>query len=172
MFSPAFQSLDEKILLKIVSFRFRVFTWIMILFTWTGKGRFWVATAVSVNLVNHFSLVINPYFANAFYAPLLVWMINGVIKRKVARDRPPIANKLIVPLVKQGGYSFPSSHSGSTFSFFFILLWWKFPEAPWIAVWATIVSFSRMYLGVHYLSDVVAGIAVGLLSSVIVYFVF
>lgn len=171
MFSPGIQSADEKFLLHLSKVRFRFLTWIMILFTWTGKGRCWVAVAVSVNLLNRYALVINPYFANAFYAPLLVWMINGLIKRKVARARPPIASKNIIPLVRQGGFSFPSSHAGSTFSFFFILLWWKFPEAPWIALWALIVSFSRMYLGVHYLSDVIAGIAVGLAASGIVYLV-
>ncbi|MGE0634335.1 MAG: phosphatase PAP2 family protein [Pseudobdellovibrionaceae bacterium] len=43
----------------------------------------------------------------------------------------------------------------------------KHPLAPWIGIWAHLVSFSRIYLGVHYSSDVAGGIAVGFLSAVV-----
>lgn len=164
------QTSDEKIILSIQKFRFRPLTWLLVLFTWTGKGRVWVTIAVFLNVFG--KSFFNHYFLKAFYAPLLVWMINGVLKRIYKRDRPAIANKNIVALVKQAGFSFPSSHSGSTFAFAFTLLWWQFPEAKYFFVWATIVSYSRMYLGVHYLTDIVAGILVGLVSSGIIFLIF
>lgn len=167
------QAKDEEILLTLQRFRIRPLNGIMKFFTWTGKGYVWVFVATTINTINHFALIVNPYFPKAFFAPLFVWAINWVIKRKVKRDRPPVANAGIIGLTKTPPcYSFPSSHAGSTFSFFFILLWWKFSEAEWIAYWATIVSFSRMYLGVHYLTDVIAGILVGLLASGIVFLIF
>ncbi|MES2529124.1 MAG: phosphatase PAP2 family protein [Bdellovibrionota bacterium] len=173
MFSPEIQSLDEKILLTIQRFRFKPFTWLMILFTWTGAGKFWWSVALILNGINYFAMIINPYALRAFFAPLLVWAINWFLKRKFKRDRPCTRRKDILALVKMPPCdSFPSSHAGSTFSFFFILLWWEFPEAQWFGVWAAIVSFSRMYLGVHYLSDILGGILVGLISSGIIYFIF
>lgn len=167
------QEWDENLLLTIQKFRNRPLTWLLILFTWTGTGKFWWSTSLLLNLINYFSLIINPYVLKAFFAPLLVWGINWFIKRKVGRLRPCSKRKDIIALVKMPPCdSFPSSHAGSTFSFFFMLLWWEFPEAHWFGWWAAIVSFSRMYLGVHYLTDILGGILVGLLASGIIYYIF
>ncbi len=169
-FPPKLQSLDENILLTIQKFRIRPLTWIMILFTWTGKGKFWIFISVVMNVANYFHTIFNPYVLKALFAPLIVWAVNGIVKRKVLRGRPETCGKGIVPLVREDPrLSFPSSHSGSTFSFFFILLFLQFSEARWIGVWAAIVSFSRMYLGVHYLTDILAGILVGLFAAVVVF---
>lgn len=148
-------------------------TWILIAFTITGYGKFWWAMALGFNAVNLWTPVIPQQFLRAFFSPLVVWMINGVVKRTVRRMRPATASPDIIALVRTPPcFSFPSSHAGSTFAFYFILLWWNFPGAHYFGVWAAIVSFSRMYLGVHYLTDVLGGIFVGLIASLIVYSVF
>lgn len=166
------QELDEKFLLSIQKIRNPVLTWIMTVFTWTGTGRVWWVVALSVNLINRFRLSFPPDFLNAFYAPLLVWGINYVLKKVIKRPRPANKNKAIIPLAKAPCFSFPSSHAGSTFAFFFILFWWDFPKAMPFGIWALIVSFSRMYLGVHYLTDILGGILIGLLASGIIYYAF
>lgn len=173
MFSRRVQKIDETILFSIQRMRIPPLTWIMIFFTWTGMGQFWWVVALSVNLINRFRLSFPPDFLNAFYAPLLVWGINYVLKRVFKRNRPAIANNEIIPMVKTPPcFSFPSSHAGSTFAFFFILFWWDFPKAMPFGIWALIVSFSRMYLGVHYLTDILGGILVGLIASGIIYLIF
>lgn len=166
------QKFDEKILLTIQKFRTPPLTWVMTFFTWTGMGKFWWVVALSANLINHFRLSFPPDFLNAFYAPLIVWAINYVLKKVIKRPRPAVKNPAIKALAKAPCFSFPSSHAGSTFAFFFVLLWWDFPKVVPFGFWALIVSFSRMYLGVHYLTDIIGGILIGLLASGIIYFIF
>jgi undecaprenyl-diphosphatase len=65
------------------------------------------------------------------------------------------------------GYSFPSGHSFCSFTFFGLLIYilWKNkinPYVRWVAsvfffLFATVIAFSRLYLHVHYASDVIAG---------------
>lgn len=71
------------------------------------------------------------------------------------------------------GYSFPSGHTGSSFSVSFILYTLIGGKKGRIAmILATLIGFSRIYIGVHYLSDVIfgaiLGIGIGLLSIKIV----
>ena len=72
------------------------------------------------------------------------------------------------PLIRKvSGFSFPSGHSFSSFTFFGILIYitwhanirkrWKIVIAFFLIVFATIIAFSRVYLRVHFPSDVVAG---------------
>jgi undecaprenyl-diphosphatase len=163
------QTWDEEFLLSIQRYRHPLLTKIMIGFTWTAIGRCWWTSAILLNLISRYYVRLPAELLNAFFAPLLVWAMNYVLKKAIKRDRPSVTNKEITALVKAPCFSFPSSHAGSTFSFFFILWWWHFPWTAAIAAWAAIVSISRMYLGVHYLSDILAGIIVGLISAVLVF---
>jgi undecaprenyl-diphosphatase len=66
--------------------------------------------------------------------------------------------------------SFPSLHAASSFSFASALFFLHHPYAPYALAWAPLVAFSRLYLGVHYLSDLVGGIVIGVLCGALVYF--
>lgn len=78
----------------------------------------------------------------------------------------------IVDGYRGGQYGFASSHAANTFgvAMLFVLMFrnsWR-----WISllfIWAVIVSFSRIYLGVHYPGDVVTGWIVGALAAWISY---
>ena len=76
----------------------------------------------------------------------------------------------IVNGYRGGKYGFASSHAANTMgiAFFFWLLLTSRYRWIWVLfVWATIVAFSRIYLGVHYPGDIVVGMLFGLLSGYI-----
>ena len=78
---------------------------------------------------------------------------------------------------KGGMYGFVSSHAANFFgvlTFVFLVLKQQYRKILWgLLPIALIVSFSRIYLGVHYLSDVVGGAVLGILIAFAVYrFVF
>ncbi len=94
--------------------------------------------------------------------------VGGIIKNLVARERPfqalPHVNKLVGALA----YSFPSSHASNTFAFATgMSYFFRGAALPFFAV-ASIVSFSRIYVGVHYPSDILGGMLWGIASFFIV----
>jgi undecaprenyl-diphosphatase len=100
--------------------------------------------------------------------------INTVIKLGVRRPRP-----LALAGIKQaGGYSFPSGHSSGSFVFFGALVYLIWREARHRAlalsglsaatVVTAMVGRSRVRLRAHYLTDVLAGFALGALWLAII----
>jgi membrane-associated phospholipid phosphatase len=71
-----------------------------------------------------------------------------------------------------GPYSFPSGHTSTAFSLATSLTL-RYPDRPWLITglytYATIVAIGRIYLGVHYPTDILGGIFVGSGSALLVY---
>ena len=106
-------------------------------------------------------------------AALLVDLIlcNLILKNLVARVRPYDVNTAIAILIKKPlDFSFPSGHTAASFAAMTALFLAKMKKA-WIAalILAVLIAFSRLYFYVHYPTDVLGGIVVGILSGVIGY---
>jgi undecaprenyl-diphosphatase len=94
-------------------------------------------------------------------------LLNRLIKDLFARPRPFFEH----PLLLETSYSFPSGHAMESFAVYGMLAYfavltlrsWRARTAVVIgvALLVILIGFSRMYLGVHYFSDVVAGYAAG-----------
>ena len=103
---------------------------------------------------------------------------NVVIKNAVARPRPFNANEeyrgfwLFVSGKEQSEFSFPSGHTTATMASMMAIFLCCNKKWSWTGfVFAFIMGLSRIYLMVHYTTDVIAGLIVGGIAGIIGYFI-
>lgn len=94
---------------------------------------------------------------------------EGIIKHLVNRPRPYETSSLIVPLVARlSSSSFPSGHTANAFAWA-VTLGHYLPKKASIPLFliACLIGLSRMYVGVHYPTDVMAGCLLGVLTALL-----
>ncbi len=121
---------------------FCVFVIMTLLFLWYKRKRGWIA----------------PLWLSLFVSLGITFFLKLIIMR----PRPEVA------LASYNTFSFPSGHAAAVFSTLAILDR-EFPRFKWVWIlFALLVAFSRLYLGVHYLTDVVVGALIGYSVSLLI----
>jgi len=97
-------------------------------------------------------------------AMLATYIVTYGLQNLIARPRP---NDLaVVHQISQP--AFPSAHSSNAFALATTLSYYHRKAAPFLFAWAIVIAFSRVFLGFHYATDVLAGAAVGIVVSLVV----
>lgn len=101
-----------------------------------------------------------------------VTLVNQIIKHIIRRPRPNVLR-----LVEESGYSFPSGHSMVSMAFYGIIIYLVYKNVSnkylkWILIillslLILSIGFSRIYVGVHYFTDVAGGFLLGLAYLII-----
>lgn len=146
-------------------FRSPLLTRVMRLLSALGNGgAFWIVLTVLL-IVFKKTRRTGLYCAAAMLLTFLV--VNLLLKPAVGRIRPyELFERLMILVSRPGDASFPSGHSANSMA----CAWTVFRMAPRrygvaALVLALLIAFSRLYVGVHFPTDVLAGLVIGVVMS-------
>ena len=104
------------------------------------------------------------------FSVALAGALSNGLKRVIREPRPYEVDTRIAQWSGGGGYGFPSGHAADAVAAAtaISLMWPELSIIVGVCSWAGIIMFSRIYLGVHDPGDVLAGMFLGILSSLVV----
>ena len=144
---------------------------IMIICTYLGNGgAIWIAIAALLTISKKYRKV-----GLMMLVALVIGYLmgEGILKHIFKRERPFTHIPGIELLAKRPkSYSFPSGHTTSSFAAAGILAYSFRRYAPVFYLLAGLIAFSRLYLYMHYPSDVLGGVILGTLSCIFTIYIF
>ncbi|WP_248510573.1 phosphatase PAP2 family protein [Sporosarcina sp. NCCP-2222] len=168
---------DDTIISIVQGWESSWLTPIMKAFTWIGSTTV-VLLLIAAGFILLFYILKERMQAYLYLTVMLgTGALNQVLKMIFKRERPEIHR-----LIEIGGYSFPSGHTMMSFSLYAIIAYivWRHTKSTFsriasilfAIIMALSIAVSRIYLGVHYPSDVAGGMAASafwLIVSISVY---
>jgi len=159
-------SWDKDLLLALNGMHSPLWDYSMTLFTLTPAWIVFYATIIVIIAEKHGKKSLFIFFAIALMI-LCADQFSGILKHTVQRLRPsqdPAFSQLVHVFFKKGGqFGFVSAHAANTFAIatFTSLIFRNRKYTMFIFPWAILISYSRIYLGVHYPGDVICGALLG-----------
>jgi undecaprenyl-diphosphatase len=148
----------------------------------------WLFSSMSIWILPALFLILNIIYKKSWkqWLPVLLGIVlvfilcdqlsSHIIKPLVARPRPTHYPEIMEHVrtlfgYTGGQYGFISGHATNSFGFamFTALLFRNRLFTITIFIWAFIVAYSRIYLGVHFISDIVGGVIAGITMGFLVY---
>ena len=116
-------------------------------------------------VTHNWSLFFIPLLSGLFAAFIFSWIIY-IFYREHRPAELKIA-KVLIPVPKNP--SFPSRHTAFLFGISFYLFFYNIPLAIFFVIGSCLVGIARVFCGVHWFHDILAGIFVGFMSALMVY---
>jgi membrane-associated phospholipid phosphatase len=160
------QKLDQAVFRWAAALQTENFTRFMKFVTWFASARFFLT--VPVALITFFLFFHNWRCFSGFIlvSTAGATLFNQYLKNNFGRLRP------VTAFYHQAGFSFPSGHAMIGGAFYGILIYLiltnvrnnriRIPVCLALGFWQLLICFSRVYLNVHYATDVLAGLAAGI----------
>ena len=135
---------------------------------WWVKSVLIVAIALGADLASRRRLPLGALVATAAY--FVAAGLSSWLKNVFDRPRPSVVDPAVHPLVDvPHSYAMPSGHATSAFAAA-VAVGLVYPSLRWpLVVLAALIALSRVWLGVHYPGDVVAGQVLAITTGVIVH---
>ena len=163
LYLPNWRSVDFNILHSIQDYLFLLPYSYAKIISYFGCGDYWLWPRITAAAV----MVSHKYYLKAFlfliFTRVVFFVNDDFIKHLVCRERPCGH--------AYGGYSFPSGHAAFSMCMYGILIylvhkhvqteWWRILLITLLTIWIILVCLSRMWLNVHFPSDILAGLLVG-----------
>jgi undecaprenyl-diphosphatase len=165
--------LDQKAFLVLNGFHT---AWLDQVMFWISKTEFWIPlyAGLIVLIIKNFRkkswIIIGCVILTIVFADQITSSGMKPFFKRLRPSRDPELKELVhtVNGYTGGKYGFASSHAANTLgvAFFFWLVFASRYRWVWVLfIWAGIVSYSRIYLGVHYPGDILVGMLFGLLAG-------
>lgn len=161
-------TIDNAIYEEIIKIMNSNITAVMIFISFLGSA----ITLITLSLASIFLVKDKKYSKLIMLNLALSFILNKILKLIIARPRPPRLR-----LVIENGYSFPSGHSMVSFAFYGFLIYLinknlknkkiKYPLIILLSLLILLIGISRIYLGVHYVTDVLGGYIIGLIYLIV-----
>lgn len=136
--------------------------------TISDVAAFWWVTAVVLLI---FGRKIGSYVPGLTLAAAVAaaFMARNAAAYLVARPRPPLTEENVNQLVELPiADSFPSGHAASSFAAMYVMVYF-FPSAKyWAIPLAVIFAYTRLYVGMHFPLDSLAGALLGLITAAVI----
>ncbi len=163
------QHLDDTILNLIQNgMHFLLLDKIMIAFSWLGdKGMIWIIIAILFMCSKN-----HKHTGYVMAVALILCVVTGniILKPLVARMRPCFINPEVSLLIAcPTDFSFPSGHTMSSFAAAQAIFMSNKRWGKWAFIVASLIGYSRLYLYVHYPSDILGGIIFGVIMALTAY---